>query len=152
MTALQFSMVGDPRGKGRPRATVRMVGRKPIATIYTDPKTRRYESSVRSVAQKAMAGLAPLEGPLSVSLRFRLAVPKSTPKYLRSAYLTGEDAYLGAFDVDNLAKSILDGCNGACWGDDRQIVRLFVTKVAAEKPGVDIRVEAFAPQSAEAAP
>lgn len=146
MEVLAFSMTGEPRGKGRPRATTRRVGKAVIASVYTDAKTKRYEASVRAVALKAMGGRAPLAGPLSVSLRFRLAIPKSAPKYLRAAYLSGEDAYLGAFDIDNLAKSILDGCNAACWGDDRQIVRLFVTKIAAEKPGVDVRVEAFAPQ------
>lgn len=146
MTALTFSMVGDPRGKGRPRATVR-AGH---ASVYTDAKTKRYESSVASVARKTMGERAPLAGPLSVSLRFRLAVPKSTPKYLRTAYLSGEQAYLGAYDVDNLAKSILDGCNAIVWGDDKQITRLFVTKIAAEIPGVDIKVEAFAPQGGDA--
>lgn len=146
VSAITFSMVGEARGKGRPRATARRVGNQVIASVYTDAKTKRYEASVRSVAQKAMAGRAPLEGALSVSLRFRLAVPKSAPKYQRAAYLSGEQAYLGAFDVDNLAKSILDGCNAVVWGDDRQITRLFVTKIAAEIPGVDVRVEAFQPQ------
>lgn len=35
-------------------------------------------------------------------------------------------------DVDNLAKSWLDGLNGIAWLDDRQVRRLTVEKVAVE--------------------
>jgi crossover junction endodeoxyribonuclease RusA len=31
-------------------------------------------------------------------------------------------------DVDNLAKSFLDGLNGICWNDDKQVVKLTVKK------------------------
>ena len=34
----------------------------------------------------------------------------------------------------------------AAFADDKQITRLFLTKVAAERPGVDVRIEAFEPQ------
>lgn len=149
MTAplLSFSMSGAPRGQGRPRATAR----RGLASVYKAATDRRYESSVAAVARTAMGALSPLEGALSVSLRFRLPVPKSATKRDRAAYLSGEQAYFGAFDIDNLAKAILDGCNGICWVDDRQIVRLFVTKIAAEMPGVDVVVRAWAPGSAEEA-
>lgn len=146
MTALVFSLSGEPRGKGRPRTAVR----GGFARVYTDAATRKYEASVKSAALGLMGERKPFEGALSVSLRFRLPVPKSTTKRLRAAKLSGEEPHFGAYDIDNLAKSILDGCNGAVWGDDKQIVRLFVTKIAAERPGVDIRVEAFAPQSGDA--
>lgn len=116
--------------------------------MYTDPKTRAYEASVRDLARQAMGDAAPFEGPLSVSLRFRLEPPKSMTKRERAAVLAGEQAYFGRFDADNLAKSVLDGMNGACFVDDLQIVRLFVTKAAAETPGVDVRVECLAPQVA----
>lgn len=150
MTVLAFSMTGEPRGKGRPRATVREVGGgRPIATIYTDARTRSYEASVAKIAKTKMVGAKPLEGPLSVSMRFRLSVPVSYSKRLRAAILAGEEAYLGAFDIDNLAKSILDGLNGVVFRDDKQVTRLFVEKLAAEQPGVDVRVESYAPQASE---
>lgn len=130
-------MSGAPRGKGRPRATVR----GGFARLYTDKLTREYETSVKRLALVAMRGRKRFEGPLSVSIRFRLEPPKSMTKSERAAALSGEEAYTGRFDLDNLAKSILDGCNGACWHDDVQIVRLFLTKSAATNPGVDIRIE-----------
>ena len=145
MTVLTFSMSGAPRGQGRPRATAR----RGFASVYKAAADRRYESSVAAVAKAAMGSQSPLEGALAVSLRFRLPVPKSATKRDRTAYLSGERAYFGAFDIDNLAKAILDACNGICWGDDKQIVRLFVTKIAAELPGADVRIEAYQPQGDE---
>lgn len=157
MTELLFSMNGEPRGKGRPRATTRGgkpgpdgEQRKAFASVYTDSKTKAYEASIKAIAAVKMRGRERFEGPLSVSLRFRLGLPKSMPKYLRQAYLSGERIYAGGPDVDNMAKSILDGMNEVCFADDKQIVRLFVTKTAAEQPGVDVRIEAIFPQAAEA--
>lgn len=146
MDALVFSMAGDPRGKGRPRATAR----GGFARVFTDAKTRTYETSVAVLAKEAMDGHAPFEGPLSVSLRFRIKPPKSMTKRMRAAVLAGEIAYPGAFDIDNLAKSILDGCNGVCFPDDKQVMRLFATKVASERPGVDVRIEPLQPQGVSA--
>lgn len=143
---LVFSMSGAPRGKGRPRATVR----GGHATTYTDPKTRAYESSVAAIARKAMQGRPPFEGALSVSLRFRLGLPKSMSKRERAAILAGERPYFGRTDTDNMAKAILDGCNAIVWIDDVQITRLFAIKEAAEAPGVDVKVQPLEPQESRA--
>lgn len=147
MDPVVFSMSGAPKGKGRPRATVR----GGFARLYTPTETRAYETAARAVAVQMMNGRAPFEGPLSVSLRLRFSPPKSTTKARRARFLSGEEAYLGTIDVDNGAKALLDAFNGVCFIDDVQIVRLFVTKVAAEKPGVDVRIEPLAPQPCEVA-
>jgi Holliday junction resolvase RusA-like endonuclease len=139
MTVITFSASGEPRGKGRPRVFVQ----KGRAIATTDPKTRAYEQSVRRIAVEVMEGRQPFEGPLSLSLRFRLSPPVSMSKRQRDAVLAGEQPYFGRIDVDNCAKAIADALNGVCWRDDKQIVRLFATKVAHERPGVDVRVEAF---------
>jgi Holliday junction resolvase RusA-like endonuclease len=120
------------------------------ATTYTDPKTRAYELSVAAIARAAMKGRPPLEGALSVSLRFRLALPKSMSKRERAAVLAGERPYFGRIDCDNAAKSLLDGCNTIVWRDDVQITRLFVVKEAAEAPGVDVKVQPLEPQESPA--
>lgn len=142
MDALVFSMSGDPRGKGRPRASVR----GGFARMYTDAKTRTYEADVAAAVRAVMAGRAPLEGPLSVSLRVRLSPPKSMSKRQRAAVLSGQEPYFGRIDCDNAAKAILDACNGIAWRDDVQITRLFVTKTAAATAGVDVRIEPLSPQ------
>lgn len=145
MDALVFSMSGEPRGKGRPRAAVR----GGFARMYTDPKTRKYEASIAKIARVKMGARPPFEGPLSVSLRFRIELPKSMPKYRRARVLAGEEAHTGGPDVDNMAKAVLDAMNGIVFPDDRQIVRLFATKIGAVAAGVDIRIEPLAPQAAD---
>jgi Holliday junction resolvase RusA-like endonuclease len=146
MTALVFSMVGLPRGQGRPRATVRGAH----ATVYKAQKDRKYETSVAKVAMGAMAGRAPFEGPLSVSLRFRMPIPASASKRTKAAMAAGEIAPTTKPDLSNLVKSIEDAMNRIVFADDSQIVRNFNTKIYAEQPGVDVRVEAFAPQGGDA--
>lgn len=143
MDVLAFSMSGQPRGKGRPRTAVR----GGFARVYTDAKTRKYEASVKGLAELAMRGRPPFTGPLSVSLRIRLELPKSMSKRERAAVLAGEQPYLGRIDADNAAKAVLDGMNGVVFADDVQIVRLFVVKVADARPGVDVRIEALQPQA-----
>lgn len=151
MQPLTFSMSGAPRGQGRPRATAA----RGYASIYKDPKSRKYEDSVAVVARDVMAGRAPLEGPLSVSLRFRMPIPASAPKRTKTAMAAGEIAHTSKPDADNLVKAMLDGMSShskdpktkIVFLDDAQVVRLFATKIYAERPGVDVRVEAFMPQA-----
>jgi Holliday junction resolvase RusA-like endonuclease len=146
MAVLAFSMSGEPRGKGRPRVDTRGA----FPRMHTDGKTARYERSVQKVAMAHMVGRTPFAGPVSVSLRFRLPIPKSLPKVTRAAMAAGEIAPAKKPDLDNMAKAILDAMNKVVFLDDAQVVRSFQTKVYAEQPGVDVRVEAFAPQGAEA--
>ena len=137
MDPVVFSMEGPPRGKGRPRTSVR----GGFARIYTDINTRNYEASIAKIAALHMRGRAPFDGPLSVSLRFRLAPPKSMSKRDRARVLAGDEAYVGRYDVDNMAKSILDAMNNIIYTDDVNIMRLWAEKVASDRPGVDVRVE-----------
>jgi Holliday junction resolvase RusA-like endonuclease len=136
MAPLAFSVTIDPRGKGRPRTAVR--GNH--ATIYTDSRTRAYEAKVRGVAEKAMAGAPPLEGPLAVSLRFRLPIPVSYSKKRRAAILAGQEPFYGQFDADNLGKALLDAFNAVVFVDDKQITQLMIIKTPAERGGVDIHI------------
>jgi Holliday junction resolvase RusA-like endonuclease len=136
MDALTFSISGTPIAKGRPRATLR----GGFARLYTPAETKKYESAVKRFAALAMRGRKPFEGPLSVSIRFRLGLPKSMSKKDQAAKLAGEAAYLGTKDIDNLGKAVLDALNEVAWVDDVQIVRLFLTKAASSNPGVDIKI------------
>jgi Holliday junction resolvase RusA-like endonuclease len=142
MTVLAFSMTGTPRGKGRPRTAVR----GGFATIYTDAKTKAYEASIAKIGKAAMGGRPPFTGPLSLSVRFRFTPAKSLPKRERAALLSGEQAYMGTIDIDNMLKALMDGLNGVCFVDDRQVTRCWAIKEAAEVAGVDVRIEARSPQ------
>ena len=116
---------GPPVAKGRPRVT-----RTGIA--YTPAKTRKYETHVRMAAQEAMGQGAPVEGPLHVAVHAYLPVPKSWSKKKTRAALNGDVKPTSRPDVDNYAKAALDALDGIVWGDDSQVVRLFVCKEYAE--------------------
>jgi len=139
MALLTFAMNGLPRGQGRPRA----VKRGGFVSVYKDEKDRKYEASVAKVAETAMAGRDPFEGPLSLSVRFRMPIPKSSNKRVKTSMAAGEIPPTTKPDTSNMVKSIEDAMNGVAFVDDAQIVRLFASKIYAEVPGVDVRVEAF---------
>jgi Holliday junction resolvase RusA-like endonuclease len=109
--------------------------------FFTAPNVAKYQAAVAQVAALSMRGREPFQGPLSVSIRFRLEPPKSMTKRERQAVLAGEVAYLGTRDVDNMGKAAIDAMNKIVWRDDVQICRLFLSKVASLKPGVDVRIE-----------
>ena len=67
-------MAGLPRGKGAGRAAI---GPNGHAQIYTDAKTRSYESQLRFFAQQAMAGANPTAQPIAVHIDVRMPVPRS---------------------------------------------------------------------------
>ncbi len=144
MARLAFSIAGEPRGKGRPRTrVVKARSGAAFANVYTDTETRKYEAAIKTAAVQAMAGAAPLDGPLTIALRFRFSVPSSFSKAKRARILALQEAYFGAFDADNLAKSLLDGLNGVCFHDDKQALDLLVSKRPHARPGVDIVITPF---------
>lgn len=125
----------NPVPKGRPRFS--KVGG--FVRSYTPKKTSDYEATVRQAAQQAMTR-EPLETPLEAFLYFRLPIPKSYPKKRVQACLSGLERPTKKPDLDNLAKSVLDGLNGVVYLDDSQLVSLHITKVYDHNPGVDIMV------------
>jgi Holliday junction resolvase RusA-like endonuclease len=145
--AVTFSFSGVPVAKGRPRATAR----GGFARLYTPGPTRKYETAVKKVAAAVMASRKPFEGPLSVSMRFRLPIPQSATKRAKAAMASGETPHTNKPDADNCAKAVLDALSETVYLDDKQIVRLWITKVYAEKPGVDVKIEPLDEPTSQAA-
>jgi Holliday junction resolvase RusA-like endonuclease len=134
---LHFHIDGDPVPKGRPKFT-NIAG---FMRTYTPRKTVDYELTVRAAAKAAMGPTDLLETPVGVYLYIRLPIPKSHSKKRKDACLSGQEKPIKKPDIDNLAKSILDGMNGVIWKDDAQIVSLHVTKVYASGAGVDVLIK-----------
>jgi len=105
---------------------------------FQDAKTRCYEAQIGFAAKLAMRGQPLLSGPVSAVMTFSMPIPASW------SHRKAQDARLGltlpsvAPDLDNLAKAILDGCNGVVFEDDKQVVRLDLTKRYADRPGVAV--------------
>lgn len=137
MEPVTFTVPGDPRGKGRPRATSR--GKR--VRLYTDQKTADYEAHVADVARVAMAGRDPFEGPVRVYATVTMRVPKSVSRLVRDLMLSGAILPVKKPDLDNVVKAVLDGLNGVAFVDDAQVVGQSAEKVYGAEPGVTVTVQ-----------
>ncbi len=118
-----FSIYGQPVPKKRPRVTR-------YGHAYTPKESLAYETEVASMAKSAMGSTEPLETPVAAYIYINYAVPPSFSKKRSAACLGGIERPTGANlgDIDNVAKQILDACNGIVYKDDRQVVSLHVSK------------------------
>lgn len=131
---VRFEIPGAPVAKGRPRVTT--VGGH--ARAFTPAKTVRYESTVALAAQQAMAGRSPFAGPVRLEVAILLPVPASWSRKRQTAAVGGAIAATKRPDADNVAKAVLDGCNGVVFADDSQIVELHISKRYSNVPAVAV--------------
>ena len=125
-TAVTITIDGVPIPKGRP-----VFGR---GRVYTPANTRAFERTVGWLAKIAMRARPPLQGPLIMDVQFDLPIPASWSAAQKN------DARLGlilpdvAPDLDNLIKSLLDGCRRIAFRDDAQIVAIVARKRFGAQP------------------
>jgi Holliday junction resolvase RusA-like endonuclease len=134
---ITFFIKGDPRGKGRPRATA--VGGR--ARVYTDAKTKAYEAAIAAAARQAMGNMPPLTGPVHVEIMAFMEPVKSASKRVRAAMLAGDSWPTKKPDLDNIQKAVLDGLNKIAFVDDAQVCSMFCVKYYAEKSCIRISVQ-----------
>ena len=146
---LALFIAGEPVAKGRVRArVVAPKGRPPFASFYTPQETRDWEDYVAKEALVQVRAIdlpegqelyLPLSSRLAVELRFNMQRPVSTPK--RVEYQTKKP------DLDNLAKSALDGLvKGRIITDDNCITDLSLCKRFADDRhpvGVEVNITAW---------
>lgn len=114
-----FVIKGIPQVKQRPRFSTR----NGKVLTYTPKTTARFENLVRLKAEKEF--IQPLSGSIRLAIRFFLPRPQRLiwkNKPMNELYCDKRP------DIDNLAKSVIDGLNGVAFKDDGQISDLHVTK------------------------
>ena len=112
-------VLGEPVAKERARV---VNGR-----AFTPRRTKAYEEQV-AWAYRQQKGKFYAEEPVKVKIELYFTPPKRTTKKELERILTGQAIYTGKKDIDNIAKSILDGLNGVAYIDDRQVVELNISK------------------------
>lgn len=131
--AIFFTVDGTAVGKGRPRVST--IGGRP--RMYTPAKTVQWERQVAEACRSAMSTWSASEHPMSVRIDIKVGVPVSWSKRRQMAALTGDEVP-GKPDLDNVAKAVLDACNGIAYVDDKQVTRLTVTKNYAPDAGIEV--------------
>jgi Holliday junction resolvase RusA-like endonuclease len=131
---VSFYVPGPPRGKGRPRSS-RASGR-----VYTPAETASYENLIKVTAMLAMAGQAPIEGPVTLTMIACLPIPASMSKKKRLAMAHDELKPAKRPDLDNILKALLDGINGVVFHDDVQVIRIVAEKQYDALPGLQVMV------------
>lgn len=130
---VEFTIPGQPKGKGRPRMSTR------TGVAYTPKDTVMYENLVKMMYQNQVGDVV-LQGAISAEIIGYFEIPKSTSKKKRQEMIDGKIEYTKKIDCDNLAKVVLDSLNQIAYHDDSQVSRLYVCKRYAEEPKVVVRL------------
>lgn len=146
---LTFTVPGDPVTQGSMKAFAR--GGRAVVTHDKGPALNHWRSRVTLEARRAWGRAAPLDGPVAVTLVFRLARPKGHYGTGRNAQRVRPSApalpHTG-LDLDKLARAINDALTQAhIWADDSRVCTMTTHKTYAgpdEQPGVDITVAPLA--------
>ncbi len=129
---LSFFVPGEPRGKARPIN----YGTK----VVKDEKTAAYENRVALAAHAALGDQKRFDGAVAVRIVAYFQPPASTRPGPRQKMLSGDMQFIKRPDIDNLAKAVLDGCQGVAFPNDRSVAELLATKVYADQPGVHVTI------------
>jgi crossover junction endodeoxyribonuclease RusA len=129
--AVTFDVPGIPAPQGSMKGFAR--GDRVIMTSDNE-RLKPWRAVVALSASQAAT--APFTGPVSLTLHFRLPVPKSAPKRRRLYAMRKPD-------VDKLARGAMDALTGIVFIDDAQVVHLLATKeLAYERPvGLTVRCQ-----------
>jgi Holliday junction resolvase RusA-like endonuclease len=141
MPVITLFVPGIPQPAGSKRA---FQNKKTGAMIVTDAnaKAKPWQADVKDKGVAAMDGLELLEGPLSVTMHFRMVRPKGHLN-AKGELRPSAPAYPAVRpDVLKLARAVEDALTGIVWRDDAQIVQEYVYKDYAVDgpPGVAVRV------------
>jgi crossover junction endodeoxyribonuclease RusA len=114
---LAFVVPGKPQPKERAR-------RGAGGRWYTPSATRKYEMGVAVLALAARANARPWSLAGAFALTALVVMPDRRPR-----------------DLDNVIKSLKDGCNGVVWEDDSQVVEVSARmEVDPSSPRVEVVV------------
>lgn len=122
MELIEFEVIGKIQPKQRPR--FKRCGS--FIQTYTPQQTLDYQKLVGD-SYKQKYGDKKLNGALMMAIDAYFNVPKSYSKK-KKAELWGKPNTQHNGDIDNVAKSILDGLNGVAYDDDTIIYNLHITK------------------------
>lgn len=120
---VSFSLPGEPKGKGRPRAVPGIdAAGELFVRLITPADTRAEEARVRAAFRKAHPDHKPFTGPVLLRFTAVFETPRSFNRALREAAARGELYAIKKPDKDNIEKLIVDALNKIAFADDQQVM------------------------------
>ena len=130
---IQFTVPGNPVGKGRPRLSK--------WGVYTPKETVQYEKLVLlSYLGSQCRAYMDSKEPLQMSLQIYMSIPKSATKKQHQDAMSGVLKPVKRPDIDNIAKCIMDALNGNAYHDDNQIIEIHCCKAYSDEPRVCVNI------------
>ena len=135
MKKVEFIILGNPQGKGRPR----VVTRGKFSKAYTPEQTIAYENLVKVEYELQTDRYKFSDGAfLEMRIEAYYSIPKSVSKKRRAMMVSGDLRPVRKPDMDNVAKIIADSLNGIAYRDDTQIVTCKIYKYYSDDPCVKV--------------
>lgn len=136
MAEIRFTVLGEPKGKGRPRFNTR------TGHAITPKDTVNYESLVRlEYAQQTNGFRFPDDAMLDMRILAYYSIPQSKSKKVKAAMINHEIRPTKKPDMDNVVKIIADSLNQVAYRDDTQIVDCQCRKYYSEQPRVEVIIK-----------
>ena len=131
---IDFIVYGEPKGKGRPRATYN--GR--FTRIYTPQDTTNYENLIKLSYLDAKQ-INYMQGEqIKAKIDIFQSIPKATSKKKTQLMLNGKIRPTKKPDIDNIIKCVFDALNGIAFKDDTQIICVESQKYYDNEPRIEI--------------
>ena len=128
LETVTFRVLGDPVPQGsKTPGIIRPKGGPPRAIVRdaNDKLLRPWRQAVAAEAA-AVAGPTPMDGPLALTVDFRMAMPASRPKRIR---VLGRWWCSTKPDLDKLVRAVMDAMkDGGLIRDDARVCALHATK------------------------
>lgn len=128
----QFTVLGAPQGKERPRAAKL----RDRTIIYTPKKTKDYEREIATAYRTQCNGM--FSGAVQVEIHAYYEIPKSASRKRALDMVSDKERPTKKPDGDNIAKAVCDALNGLAYKDDSQVVDLTVRKYYSKFPHVQV--------------
>ena len=132
---VKFTVLGEPRGKQRPRMTRN-------GHTYTPAETVQYENLVRMEYRRQCGDYRfPDDAALDMRIMAYYAIPKSVSKKKRQEMLEHRIRPLKKVDCDNAVKIVADSLNMIAYRDDVQIVDCQIRKFYSSEPRIVVTIQ-----------
>lgn len=132
----EFTVMGEPKGKGRPRFNPYAKGSRP----RTPEDTLVYENLIGWEYRRQCKEAFPADASVWMSVTAYYAIPKSGSRKRKHLMEDGVIRPMKKPDIDNVVKVYADALNGIAYYDDTQIVSLVCEKYYSDQPRVEVRI------------